>query len=268
MKNTNLQQKNFPKYETNINKRINQIGNFDFESRLKHYRPMSIMDPAFVAPKTIPFDPTSVGTLYTWYDCSDLSTITKDGGDLVSQINDKSGNAQHLTQGTGASQPLWKANQQNGKDAVEFVTGKSISRVLTSAITHPLFQYIVMKTMPDTGANQQFISQDVVNGIDWYRQASNVWSVISSSTVSVTKSITQKWVMMKFNGTTGASAASLQVDGTSASGTTSSVNIDRHTLLGSATAWQLGEMLSYESTLTAGEQTQIQDYLTAKWNVT
>lgn len=37
-----------PNYQTNINKRMNQIGHFDFESRLRHYRPMTILDPAMI----------------------------------------------------------------------------------------------------------------------------------------------------------------------------------------------------------------------------
>jgi len=44
----NSTKRNYPNYPTNINKRMNQIGNSDFESKLKHYRPASIFDPALI----------------------------------------------------------------------------------------------------------------------------------------------------------------------------------------------------------------------------
>lgn len=43
-------------------------------------------------------------TLFRWYDFSDASTITLNGS-TISQINDKSGNAQNATQGVSANQP-------------------------------------------------------------------------------------------------------------------------------------------------------------------
>lgn len=44
--------------------------------------------------------------------------ITKDGSDRVSQWNDLTGNGVHLTQATGALQPLWVSNGINGKPAL------------------------------------------------------------------------------------------------------------------------------------------------------
>lgn len=37
----------------------------------------------------------------------DVANVTKDGGNLIGQVNDLSGNARHLTQGTAANKPLW-----------------------------------------------------------------------------------------------------------------------------------------------------------------
>ena len=51
-----------------------------------------------------------------WLDADDATTITKDGGNLVSQWNDKSGNARHVTQATAANRqppfPLVRASLQ------------------------------------------------------------------------------------------------------------------------------------------------------------
>jgi hypothetical protein len=52
-------------------------------------------------------------------DASDTSTITEAGGD-VSQWDDKSGNARHVIQATGANQPTTGANTQNGLNVLDF----------------------------------------------------------------------------------------------------------------------------------------------------
>jgi hypothetical protein len=55
-----------------------------------------------------------------WLDADDAGTITKDGGDLVSQWNDKSGNARHVTQATAANQPTYQAAGLNSKPTLYF----------------------------------------------------------------------------------------------------------------------------------------------------
>jgi hypothetical protein len=52
------------------------------------------------------FSPTSITGLRLWIDANDASTITSSGG-LISQINDKSGQNNHLVQATGSRQPTY-----------------------------------------------------------------------------------------------------------------------------------------------------------------
>ena len=54
-----------------------------------------------------------------WLDASDTASITASGG-AVSQWSDKSGNARHLTQGTGANQPTTGTRTINGKNVIDF----------------------------------------------------------------------------------------------------------------------------------------------------
>jgi hypothetical protein len=56
------------------------------------------------------FTPLSIPNLQFWYDYTDLSTITKDESDFVSQVLDKSGNSFTTIQGTGSAQPKYIAN--------------------------------------------------------------------------------------------------------------------------------------------------------------
>ena len=62
--------------------------------------------------------PLEFGPL-AWWDASDASTFTFSSGSVVSQWNDKSGNGNHLTQGTVANQP-GRTGTQNGLSTVVF----------------------------------------------------------------------------------------------------------------------------------------------------
>lgn len=56
--------------------------------------------------------PAALGSsvLKLWLDANDISTITKDGSNYVSQWDDKSGNNNHVYQATGSYQPLFSNN--------------------------------------------------------------------------------------------------------------------------------------------------------------
>jgi hypothetical protein len=69
--------------------------------------------------------------LSAWYDFSDLSTITSAGG-LITQINDKSGNGNHLT-AAGASRPTTGANTLNGFNVSDFNGANVLNRGSASA---------------------------------------------------------------------------------------------------------------------------------------
>ena len=77
--------------------------------------------------------PTDLGgDLIAWWDADNLGSITKDGSNLVSQWNDLSGNGWHLTQGTGTAQPLYDTNVLNFKPGIKFDTNDFL---LNSSIT-------------------------------------------------------------------------------------------------------------------------------------
>jgi hypothetical protein len=55
-----------------------------------------------------------------WLDATDSSTLTNDGGGLISQWRDKSGNANHAN-ATGAGRPTLTIGVQNGLNVIRFV---------------------------------------------------------------------------------------------------------------------------------------------------
>lgn len=85
--------------------------------------------------------PANLASLVAWYDASDLSTITESGG-AVSQWDDKSGNANHLTQSTGIRQPETGLNTINSLNVLNFVqdamaiSSDISSNTFTWAIVH------------------------------------------------------------------------------------------------------------------------------------
>ena len=66
----------------------------------------------------IGFSPLDIDGLVAWYDASDSDTITISTG--VSQWDDKSGNANHLTQGTGSKQPTVIPSGLNDLDVLDW----------------------------------------------------------------------------------------------------------------------------------------------------
>jgi hypothetical protein len=66
-----------------------------------------------------PLVPSELAGLQLWLDASDTTTITEAGGS-VSQWNDKSGNGNNVTQGTGALQPTTGVSTVNGLNVLNF----------------------------------------------------------------------------------------------------------------------------------------------------
>jgi len=66
------------------------------------------------------FSPKSYSNLSFWATAQDFSSITKDGGDFVSQWGDKSSFSNHATQITSINQPLYVASGINGNPALNF----------------------------------------------------------------------------------------------------------------------------------------------------
>ena len=70
--------------------------------------------------------PAALGaSLAMWYDASDASSITHSSG-VVSQWNDKSGNARHLAESNNTYKPTYTANILNGYGGINFYLNKGL----------------------------------------------------------------------------------------------------------------------------------------------
>lgn len=75
------------------------------------------------------FSPTDISGLVAWYDFSDITTMFQDSArttpvtadaDPIGGVTDKSGSANHLSQGTSTKRPTYKTGIQNGKSIARF----------------------------------------------------------------------------------------------------------------------------------------------------
>src|SRR5207253_147257 len=98
----------------------------------------------------VAFTPTDIAGCQAWYDPSDLASITSSGG-AVSQLNDKSGNARHLTQATGSLQPITGTRTQNGLNVIDFDGVDDYMDSPSFSVSQPFTEFVV--SLSDSGAD-------------------------------------------------------------------------------------------------------------------
>ena len=91
------------------------------------------------------------GNTVAWYLSDDLSTITKDGSDLVSVWADKLGSGHDLIQNTGINQPLWVLN-----DGILFDGIAQFMKTATFTFNQPEMIYIVFRQITWTNDDRVF----------------------------------------------------------------------------------------------------------------
>jgi hypothetical protein len=100
--------------------------------------------------------------LKAWYDFSDTATITESGG-AVSQVNDKSGNGNHIIQGTAAAKPTTGANTLNSLNVLTFDGGDRLEKTsgtsLPSAEGSGSMLFALRLVSSGTGAGLVWIAQ-------------------------------------------------------------------------------------------------------------
>lgn len=163
--------------------------------------------PSGVAPTVAAATPP--GTPFAWYDPSDTSSITA-SVNVVSQINDKSGNAHHLTPvSTGCTSGLVTINGLNVLSAFTATTGQMVSGSITQA--QPIIVYAVGKLMAAAPAGAQIIGNDGIAPTVF--AATGVWTIYAGTVVnSVTAIDTTAHV---FGATFNGASSSATLDGTS-----------------------------------------------------
>jgi hypothetical protein len=222
------------------------------------------------------FAPTDIANLQLWLDASDASTITQVAG-AVSQWNDKSGNGNHATQGTGSSQPITGTRTIGGLNALDF-DGSNDFMSLTSSIaaTSGITCFAVCEA--DTVAAQGAMITGSASGSPIFQTRTSTpnfawvtWGVAERLGTSAISSATPYLVA----GRSSAAGSNLYASGlAAASNATNPAYSAPLTGVGGFSAaglnfnGKIASVLVYDRVLSNSEMNQIGAYLSTKWGTT
>ena len=228
------------------------------------------------------FTPASISNLYLWLDSTDTASFTYSSGAVVSQWNDKSGNAYHATQATVSQQPSRVTSPSIG---VDFDGSNDVLQTNASFNGTTFTTFIIAR---DYNAGGTILGQGSGgNAIYWpYIQTSDLyWQILSdwglASSVSYPAGLSNLEIRYDGGGATNADRMKGRFNGTertltytgtipaslSRSGQTTAIGAYNYTPL-LAFSGIISEVISYNKVLNATELTQVRDYLSAKWSIT
>ena len=245
-------------------------------------------------------EPTPVAGYYVWLDASDTSTITKSGS-AVSQWTDKSANAFAFTQATAAYKPDSGIDTQNSKNVLTWGTSDRLVST-AAASTWTFLHYNTGTTFiafkQTNGANSAALMQ--TNGAStvqtgfyiWHQATSKLQHLVSygsSGNSAVNNSTANNALDTNFtyltiisdpqNGTAAnrsdirvkqgsAIKNNVQTNSPSNLAPTNTLSIGDYVDGGGvALSGTIGEIIIYNSILSAGDILSNQQYLATKWGV-
>ena len=231
------------------------------------------------------FTPTDIAGCTGWWDASVAGDFTYSSGTLVSQWNDKSGNAWHLTQGTAGWLPT-RNTTINGLDAVTF---DGTDDLLESASTHQVVNsssgnwsaFAVFKKSANSGTDcvvssvpsGNFGAQMIrTNGTTAEAVANNnatyttdTGGTVGTSTAHQASAVQASgtieiWLDASSGGSTAKSGAN-----TAVSYTTMGAIANPSEIAGSYFAGIICEVILYNSALSTTDRQSVESYLRSKW---
>lgn len=218
--------------------------------------------------RDVPFTPNTFSPLdlspVLWLDAADTATITESGG-AVSQWDDKSGNGNHVTQGTAAAQPTTGTRTINGVNVLNF---DGVNDVLSNSLvtTQPTTSFVVGQ-FDSIGARDGLIgnSSAAIYQYDGGQLRAFYNAVLATATGLVGGA-------QVFTVTANSTSSVIRIDGVQRTAGNAGTN-------GYSAAFNVGlsygyldgaisEIIIVDGTLTAGEIADTEAYLAAKWGIT
>ena len=229
------------------------------------------------------FAPTDISGLQLWLDASDAASITH-SLNAVSQWNDKSGNARHVTQGSASNQPTTNTGTINSLNAINFDGSNDLLEHLTSmggilGGDNTFFFVAQADTSNEfgtiMGANygDQFIVFYNNTNYRYHHRDSGALPYPGEAIVFNTPNTSQHILLTTRTGT---SEYRLRLDGGSGSvnnGGATNVTTSVFQIGAQNTGFRqfdgrIGEIAAYNRVLTTSELNQMGTYLAAKWGIT
>jgi len=226
---------------------------------------------------------TDIPGCILWLDASDLSSITKDGSNKVSQWSDKSGNAKHATQAVGANQPTYSATGFGGLPCIDWGAGAASRKLDIPSITYgPHTIFVVLRG--DASAGYFWVHLN--DSTDYLYGNTNIASGVVRSAVSTYKNpvpsawlrdSTRRIVTRSFGGLHGSHliygnglryTTTDQSAGDPGTGTVAGACYIG-TNQGGAVSWTgvIAEVILFDRALSDGERTLVEQYLARKWGI-
>lgn len=255
-------------YDLNTDPRV---ANYLYLGRADLLKKQNVINVALRAAPVAALTPLGISGLAAWYDAS--RGITRDGSDRISQWDDQSGNARHLTQATGASQPLYVGPNSgtNSLPHVYFDGSRRLTSASFTAINQPRTHFIVFKTTADPAGTMAI----AVDGIGGGNRAGIGWTTTTNLRIFAGASL---------NGTLASTYNTTAVYSALYNGASSQIWVNGSSLITgdsgahSLTGINLGsfgaanyltgnicEVLIYSGSLSTGDRQTIESYLAAKW---
>lgn len=241
--------------------------------RNTRYSHLGLMDVGFLGSVgAVPFSPLDVTGLKVWLDGDDPSTITKDGGDLVSQWDDKTSEGNDLSQATGSLQPLWIENGQNSRDIIRFDgIDNWIDRATFVGGGQSQPNTVFIACTFTTGNNTIFDTQAGGSERHLLQRSVNDHQLFAGATVNVG---TVNTAFAQYNALYNTTSSQFRRNKTDVGGTISvGTNTFNGLIIGADTtpdSWSnidVGEFLVYDNDVSDADRDKIETYLADRWNV-
>ena len=226
-----------------------------------------------------------VSGMSVWYDANDAGTFTYSSSNIISQWGDKSGNSRNATQATVASQPTRVTGVINGLPVVRFDGSNdflTFTNIFNSDTSFTIFWVLRPRSVASGGYQPSFSSQpspDSDDGALHYINASSQGAAYPFNSKGwatydgVNTYVANTSYLMEFiaDGSVykifrnGSQESTNKTIGTSPS--YAITNIAAQSSPGRASAFDFGEILIYNTTLSGTDVTTNRNYLNAKWGL-
>ena len=207
--------------------------------------------------------------LIAWYDASDTASITASGG-AVSQLNDKSGNGNHLTQSVAGSKPTTGTRTIAGLNTLDFDGGDSLNTVTADGQT-PVQAYVVCE--PDTVAagSRTMLNWGGANA-QWYIDANDPSIYFGVGVISAANQASAATPLLVAGYDRGTSDI-VRANGTTATGNAGALTAATAGGLGGVGGvnffdGKIAEVLVFNKALPTIYDLAVREYLAKKWGVT
>jgi hypothetical protein len=219
--------------------------------------------------------PAALPSLVAWWDASNAGSITASAG-LVSQWNDLSGAANHLT-ASGARRPTTGVDTVNSLNAMKFSGAQSMASALSSMGVSAERSWLAVIKMPSLTGSQTVVGASSAGGTAWNcsggLQNLNAMDVaaIGASSTNVGSGAAVQIGVLRHNTTTWAFRLNGVADGSGTSGANTfgfTVLVGSETLVNVDPFFFTGdicELIGCDVVLGSTDLANAEAYLKAKW---